>query len=132
MSFSSWKHMIPRSLYIYPHLRPKRLRRKVFACVRKEHDSSKRNRTDSGRGGRESGVSPSRKEYVIVGVKFCISSTPLVSAVNHMASRTFGWKKQQQRKNESFFRLNFNVYINVENKERARASRTKNKGEQFR
>ena len=49
-----------------------------------------------------------------------------------MASRTFGWKKQQQRKNESFFRLNFNVYINVENKERARASRTKNSGEQFR
>ena len=49
-----------------------------------------------------------------------------------MASRTFGWKKQQQRKNKSFFRLNFNVYINVENKERARASRTKNNGEQFR
>ena len=46
-------------------------------------------RTDSGKGGWESGVSPSRKEYVVAEVKFCVSRTPFVSAVNHMATRTF-------------------------------------------
>ena len=46
-------------------------------------------RTDLGEGGRESGVSSSREEYVVAEVKFCVSSTPFVSAVSHMATRTF-------------------------------------------
>ena len=63
-----------------------------------------------------------RDEYE-AEVKFCISSTPLVSAVNHMAARTFREKKQQQQQqqNESFFPPNFNVFIDLENRERARA-----------
>ena len=64
-------------------------------------------RTDAGGGGRESDVSPSGKEYVIAEVKFSISSNSLVSAVNHMAARTFREKKNNNDKNESFFPLNF-------------------------
>ena len=41
----------------------------------------------------------------------------LVSAVNHMAARTFS----EREKKKDFFPLNFNVYINLENRERARA-----------
>ena len=52
-------------------------------------------RTDSEGGGRESEISPSREEDVKAELKFRISSTPLVSAVNHMAARTFREKKQQ-------------------------------------
>ena len=46
----------------------------------------------------------------------CISSTPLVSAVNRMANRTF-----KEKKNKSFFPLNFNAHINLDNTKRARA-----------
>ena len=42
-----------------------------------------------GKGDGSQGVSPSRKEYVVAEVKFCVSRTPFVSAVNHMATRTF-------------------------------------------
>ena len=64
-------------------------------------------RTDAGGGDRESDFSPSGKEYVIAEVKFSISSNSLVSAVNHMAARTFRGKKNNNDKNESFFPLNF-------------------------
>ena len=60
------------------------------------------------------------EEYVIAEMKFCISSTPLVSAVKHMAARTFKGKIKITEK-ESFFSLNFNVYINLDNRDRARA-----------
>ena len=55
-------------------------------------------RADSGGGGRESGVSPSGEEYVIAEVKVYISSTPLVSAVNHMAAQTFREEKTNNKK----------------------------------
>ena len=42
-----------------------------------------------------------------------------VSAVNRIATRTFRDKKNN--KADSFFRLNFEVYIGVDNRERARA-----------
>ena len=58
--------------------------------------------------------------YVMAEVKFCISSYSLVSAVNRMAARTL----REKKKNESFFPLNFNVYIYLNNRERAR---TRNK-----
>ena len=74
-----------------------------------------------GGGGRESDVSPSGEEYVIAKVKFSISSNSLVSAVNHMAGRSFQEKKQTNQKNESFFSLNFNVFINLDKRETARA-----------
>ena len=35
-----------------------------------------------------------------------------------------GLLEQKKQKNESFFPLNFNVYINLDNKERARAKKT--------
>ena len=38
-----------------------------------------------------------------------------------MAARTYGEKKTATTKAESFFRLNFNVYINVDNREKATA-----------
>ena len=66
-------------------------------------------------------VSPSGEEYVMAEVKFFISSTSLVSAVNNMAARAFRAKKHT--KNESFFPLNFNVYINLDNRERARSKK---------
>ena len=43
-----------------------------------------------------------------------------VSAVNRIASRAFRDKNNNNKAN-SFFRLNFNVYIDVDNGERARA-----------
>ena len=43
-----------------------------------------------------------------------------VSAVNRKASRAFR-DKNNNNKADSFFRLNFNVYIDVDNGERARA-----------
>ena len=70
-------------------------------------------RTDAMGEGRESNVSPSGEEYVIAEVKFSISRSSLVSAVNHKAARTFREKKTKRQ--ESFFPLNFNVYINLEN-----------------
>ena len=44
---------------------------------------------DSGDGGRESGV-------IVAEVKFCVSSTPFVSEVSHMATR-----KEERKKNWS-------------------------------
>ena len=44
-----------------------------------------------------------------------------VSAVNRMATRTFREKKYNKNKADSFSPLNCNVYINVDNRERARA-----------
>ena len=74
-------------------------------------------RTDAGGGERESGVNPLGEDYVIAEVKFCISSTSFVSAVNYMAARTF-----REKRNESFFPLNFNIFINLDNRERDRAT----------
>ena len=48
--------------------------------------------TDAEGGGSKSDVSPSGEEYVIAEVKFCISSTSLVSAVN-LAARTLREEK---------------------------------------
>ena len=73
-------------------------------------------RTDAGGAERESDVSPSWEEYVIAEVKFTISSNSLVSLVNHVAARSFGDKKKNNKKNESFFPLNFKVYINLDNR----------------
>ena len=72
---------------------------------------------DARLGERESGVNPSGEDYVIAEVKFCISSTSFVSAVNYMAARTF-----REKRNESFFPLNFNIFINLDNRERDRAT----------
>ena len=47
--------------------------------------------------------------FMLAEVKFCFSSTPLVSAINHVAARTFREKKKNNKKAESFFRLNFTV-----------------------
>ena len=57
------------------------------------------------------------------------SSTPRVSVVNHMATGTLRERQIEKNNNnnkkaESFVRLNFNVYINVENRERAKARNT--------
>ena len=51
---------------------------------------------------------------------------PRVSAVNRLASRPFKDKKAGTTNASSFFRLNFNVYIDVDNRERDRA-RDKNR-----
>ena len=56
-------------------------------------------------------------------VKFFISSTLLVSAVNHVAARAFRGKQKTKKKTEPFFPLNFNVYINLDNRERARSKK---------
>ena len=73
--------------------------------------------------GRESDVSPSGGggDNVIAEVKFSISSNSL----------SFRWLitwppglseiKKNNKKNKSFFALNLNVYINLDNRERARA-----------
>ena len=45
---------------------------------------------------------------------------PCVSAVNRITSRPFR-DKNNNNNYDSFFRLGFNVYINVDNRERARA-----------
>jgi len=54
-------------------------------------------------------------------VKFCISSRParFIRPLNRMATRTFTEKKYNNNKDDSFFRLNFNVFLNVDNRERA-------------
>ena len=64
------------------------------------------------------------EEYVIAEVKFCIPSTSLVSVVNHMATRP--GLLEEKKNNKSFFPLNFNVYINLDNRERAKAKKKKN------
>ena len=69
---------------------------------------------------------------MLAGIKFRISSTRMfrhVSVVNRIAFQTFS-NKNNKNKADSFFRLNFNVYIVVVDRERARV-RVKNKGDQF-
>ena len=48
-----------------------------------------------------------------------------VSAVNRIATRTFTDKKQQQQQSRFCLSLNFNVYIDVDNRERAKATNKK-------
>ena len=61
-----------------------------------------------------------RSITIIAEVKFSISRNPLVSAINHMALRTFREKKKTHTHTKRvFFPLNFNVYINLYNRERA-------------
>ena len=48
-----------------------------------------------------------------------------VSAVNRIATRTFTDKKQQQQQSRFFLSRNFNVYIDVDNRERAKATNKK-------
>ena len=48
-----------------------------------------------------------------------------------MATRTFREKKYNKNKADSFFQLNFNVCINVDNRERARARDEKTKETNF-
>ena len=67
------------------------------------------------------------EEYVIAEVKFCILSTSLVLVVNHMATRPGLF---EEKKNESFFPLNFNVDINLDNRERAKATKKNSNGDQ--
>ena len=45
---------------------------------------------------------------------------PRVSALNRIATRTFRDKKNNNNEADSFFQLNFKVYIGVDNRERAR------------
>ena len=52
---------------------------------------------------------------------------PHVSAVNRLATRTFREEKTSNNKAGSFFRLDFNVYTDVDNRERARAKDEKTK-----
>ena len=54
---------------------------------------------------------------------------PFVFVMNRMATWTYRKKKQQQ--GESFFRLNFDVYTDMDNRERASA-RKESKGDEFR
>ena len=61
------------------------------------------------------------EEYVTAEVKFFISSTSLVSAVNRPAVRAFREKKK--KRNESFFPVSFNVFIILDNRERARGEK---------
>ena len=54
---------------------------------------------------------------------------PCVLAINCMATRTFREKKQSKAES-FFFRLNFNVYNDVDNRERARTRDKKNRGDE--
>ena len=56
-------------------------------------------------------------------VKVCISSRParFIRPLNRMATLTFTEKKYNNNKDDSFFRLNFNAFLNVDNRERAGA-----------
>ena len=73
---------------------------------------------------------PRRKSSVGTSIPSCKPDEiwcfkhPRVSAVNRIASRPFRDKKTTT-KADSFFRLNFNVYIDVDNRQRAR-TRDKN------
>ena len=61
--------------------------------------------------------------FMQAAVKFCISSRParFIRPLNRMATLTFTEKKYNNNKDDSFFRLNFNVFLNVDNRERAGA-----------
>ena len=48
-----------------------------------------------------------------------------ISAVNRIATRTFTDKQQQQQQRRFFLSLNFNVYLDVDNRERAKATNKK-------
>ena len=60
------------------------------------------------------------EEYVTAEVKFFISSTSLVSAVNRPAVRAF---REKKKRNESFFPVSLNVFIILDNRERARGEK---------
>ena len=65
---------------------------------------------------------PSGKEHVIAEVKVCISSTPLVSAVNHMAAQTFREEKTNNKKPSlSLHLILTSTLVNLDDRERARA-----------
>ena len=86
-------------------------------------------RTDAGRGGRKSEVSPSGEEYVIAEEKFCIPSTSLVSVVNHIATRPGLLEEKTKQKNRIFLSTKFNVSIKLDNRERAKAKKLGNNGD---
>ena len=110
---------IYNNLLIIMMMRTTRTRSTSIHPIKFGYDVSVRSpvRTDAGGGERESGVNPLGEDYVIAEVKFYISSTSFVSAVNYMAARTF-----REKRNESFFPLNFNFFINLDNRERDRAT----------
>ena len=66
--------------------------------------------------GEGSAVGPSGKEYVIAEVKFFAFQAP--RSIRRWITWAPGLLK---KKNESFFPQNFNVYINLDNRQRARA-----------
>ena len=51
--------------------------------------------------------------FMKAGVKFLHFKDPRVALVNCMATQIFREKKYNNNKADSFFRLNFNVYIDV-------------------
>ena len=74
---------------------------------------------------------PSGKEHVIAEVKVCISSTPLVSAVNHMAAQTFREEKTNTKKMSLSFHLSLMSTLTwITGKELERE--INNNGDQFR
>ena len=55
-------------------------------------------------------------------MKVCISSTPLVSAVNHMAAQTFREEKTNNKKPSlSLHLILTSTLVNLDDRERARA-----------
>ena len=79
--------------------------------------------TLSGWGKGITSVSPSGEEYAIAEVNFLCQAPGSFSAVNHMAAWAFREENNNNNNNNnktsSFFPLNFNVYINLDNRERA-------------
>ena len=63
--------------------------------------------------------------HVSRGEILCFKHPRVSGVVNRMATRTFREKKYNNNKADSFFRLNFNVYNNVDKRERARRSNKK-------
>ena len=57
--------------------------------------------------------------FMKAGVKLCISSTARFG--DKLRSHPGFQRQKNNNKADSFFQLNFNVYIDVDNKERARA-----------
>ena len=68
-----------------------------------------------GEGGRESGSSPSGKEYVIAEVKFAFQSPRsfrlLITWPPGLLQR-----EEREREKKRFFPLNFNIYIYLDNR----------------
>ena len=71
-----------------------------------------------GEGGRESVSSLSGKEYVIAEVKFAFQSP---HSFRLLITWPSGLLERERGKKKRFLPLNFNVYINLDNSERARA-----------